>query len=170
MLHGERRRDDEHHRQREHAPPLQAAPRLQPHGHALPHREPSPLPPGPFRKATVPADSPGAHPTAVGTVGDTDRRHTGIHSGFRNDSRLILPVSSTSYGNPLLGRTMARLPPLPAPFGMPAEQHLRAAAEFLRRGKTMPCPAVCDRPVTAVTDAAVGRRSTAGPTGRSRCA
>ncbi|EPJ42412.1 hypothetical protein STAFG_0508 [Streptomyces afghaniensis 772] len=53
---------------------------------------------------------------------------------------------------------------------MVAEQHLRAPAEFLRRGMAMPCPAACDRSVTAVTDAAVGRRSTARPAGRSRCA
>ncbi|WP_425275891.1 hypothetical protein, partial [Streptomyces africanus] len=70
-------------------------------------------------------------------------------------------------------RTGLRLtgpPPLPAPFGMLAEQRSRPPAEFLRRGVPMPGPAACGRPVTAVTDAAVGRRSTARPAGRSRCA
>ncbi|GAB2843746.1 hypothetical protein GCM10027074_07980 [Streptomyces deserti] len=78
MLHGERRGDDEHHRQGEHAPPFQTAPRLQPHRHPFPQREPDALPlPTPRLRIPELVHRPAGNPDSrcTGIPGDTDSRH-----------------------------------------------------------------------------------------------
>ncbi len=178
MLHGEPRGDDEQDRQSEYAPPLQPAPGLQPHGQALPQREPGPLPPGPCLDAADPTVRPG---------GDGDGFHAGLHHSFVPIGPFLDVIPGSRLPErpgrpPSTGRSLPRLPPLPGPFGrrgslsppspfaMFSEQHLRPPAQFLRGCVAVPGPASCGRRAAAtVPDAAVGHGATPRATGRSRC-
>ena len=102
----EHRRDDQHHAQRDHAPPLDAAPHLQPQRQPLPHSRPGPLPPAPLRHSlTSPGSAarcrrhhrppslahprrprPGQHrrPAPRARPPHRPRRSTGAHSPLRS--------------------------------------------------------------------------------------
>jgi hypothetical protein len=101
----------------------------------------------------------------------------GLHDRF-----VVTTLSPALFDIGGTRQPLSRLPPLPGPFGrlgtpwrpgrpgVLAEQHPRAALEFLRRSVTLPGPPARDRRASVMTDAPVGRRSTARPTGRGRCA
>lgn len=89
VLSREHRRDDQHHAQRDHALPLDAAPHLQPQRQPLPHGRPDPLPPRTPRSG---ADSAANNGLAVSSAPATD----------------TIPVDTDSATNPLVGNPLVR--------------------------------------------------------------
>lgn len=169
VLHGEDRRDDEQHRERGHTAPLQPAPGLQPHRHALPQRLTGPVP-----------------PARRGGVGGALCRLLLASGGFPA-RRVALRVPPPESEIAALGcwRPLPRLAPHDGTFG---EERLGAQAELLRLRVRLRVTAHASSPAagagtgagrttaaraagrTAVAQAAVGGGATARATGRGRCA